>query len=510
MKRARAAFTAILERPNEQLWDYNAEDCEQTWSPAVALTNDAQYFHVEPAASRMLRIARPAHRMQERGLLVDSDRRAELKANVGLKLDERAAAILSLFEEHVGPEMRAAVHIGGMLRTFGQKRRKAVLKAGAFNPRSKQHLVLLFGRLGMQWKQTTPSGEKQLDLDVVMKLRRAFPKHDALLTQLWEYKKLEKLRADWLEDGKGQRLLCGDQRLRASVRVTGTQSGRFSEAAREWCVTCLQENHGRNRQNLPQTDDEFCNEHAPIRSMVIPGTGRAFVEVDYRSLEAWIGATLSGDPVFLARLRSGSVHVENARDIFGLPPTVDVKKDAPVQYRLAKIFLFGGVLYLGGPETIRSSYEEYGFVIPLADVKMQQARWKTRHQVFVQWQYRTIAQAALRRPASIMSALGRHRLFFGPSKEWGRDCLAHVISSPGADYVNEAFIELDAALPRDAGIALHLHDALLIDCAIEDVPEVVHHTVTAMEKDRGLGVFKVDVKWSTTNLHELHEYQAHA
>ena len=498
-------WQAILDRPNAELWDYNATDVEETWVAAVKLREDLKFFDVRGCHDLMLSLALPAYRMQERGMLVDSDRRETLRAGVNMQLEERRQTVAKAFSDALGEEYCAAVAMGGVLRRLLNPRRKAQVKGTAFNPRSKPHLVLLLQALGMRWPQVTESGRTALTLNVVNKLRRAYPQHEELLCTLWEYAKLEKLRADWLEDSDGKRLLCDDQRLRASVRVTGTQSGRFSEAGREWCARCQKPDHGRNRQNLPKTDDPFCAAHAPIRSMVVPGPGRAFVKADYRALEAWIAARVSGDAEFVRRLESGDVHTANARDLFGIPSTESVPGELR---RLAKIFLFGGVLYKGGPETVQASYEKVGIVVPLADIKKYQARWKVRHQRFVNWQAELVANACRLRPARVRTALGRHRLFWGPPKAWEKEAIAHVISGTGADYTNLALRDLDARWAgTDRWILLHEHDGLLVECDIPDVPEVAAEMRDAFETARSpLGIFRCDVSVSTTTLQEAHPW----
>lgn len=520
VRRAAAQWTAeaVLARPDAEFRTYNALDCERTWEAVQHLVHDMHLLETRPTHDLMLALARPAYRMQEHGVLVDPDIRARLHAQVGTLLSTREHVALGLFNVQAGGAFAAAAEIGGFLRTMPPwgKRRHWRVKGTEFNVRSRAHLVILFEAMGMHWDARTPTrGDLQVDLDVIGKLRRKYPAHEVFLSALWEYKKLEKLRGDWLEDGTGQSLVCRDGRLRASFRVCGATSGRGSEAAREWCACCQEWNHGRNRQNLPKTGDPFTKQYAPIRTMVVPGPGRAFVEADFIGVEAWIGALLSGDTEFIRRLRAGDVHSENARDLFALPAglsTAEIKAQYPSERRMAKIFLYGGVLYLGGAETIQASFEREGLFVALADIKTYLARWKMRHQRFVTWQHESVLQACRTRPYCARTALGRHRLFFGKPREWERAYLAHRISGPAADYKNHAFVDLDAALPDLPGspwIVLDIHDSLVTEVDIAHVAPTAQCMYDVFTRPRcaEIGRLDVDVSWSATSLGDLKPWE---
>lgn len=499
-----------LDRENGEFWGYNADDVEGTWISKEFIEQDLTYYGAWRTHDEMLRISRAAYASQEYGMLVDVEKRKALLADVRVQLEKRNLVVSGMWKFQVGPGLEAARAVGGFLRTIKPwgARRKWNVKGIEFNLRSKVHLTQLLRSLGMKWDQITEKSERpQLNLDVVNKLRRAYPQHEPLLRILWEYAKLEKLRGDWLEDSDGHRLLCDDQRLRASVRVCGTASGRFSEAGRDWCAPCLKPEHGRNRQNLPRTDDEFCATHAPIRAMVIPPPGRALVKADYSGLEAWIGATLSGDGTFLERLRSGDIHTANARDLLTIPPSEPIAKDDQ-RRTLAKIFLYGGVLYKGGPGVIQASFERAGIIIPLAEVAIWQSRWKVRHQRFVNWQSELIAKACHSRPYRVETALGRQRLFWGKPASWDKEAIAHVISGTGAGYTNEAFIELGAAWEGTTHkILMHEHDGIIAECDVDAIDSVAGDMQAAFERNRAIGVFRCEVKWSTTNLQEMHAWE---
>jgi len=425
---------------------------------------------------------------------------------------------LRLFNAQVGGAFTAAAEIGGFLRTTPPwgKRRHWHVKGATFNVRSRAHLVILLEAMGMHWDAHTPQrGDLQVDLDVIGKLRRKYPQYEEFLGALWEYKKLEKLRADWLEDKAGRSLLCRDGRLRASYRVCGTTTGRGSESARDWCAPCQEWNHGRNRQNFPKTGDPFTKQYAPIRAMVVPGPGRAFVEADFVGVEAWIAALESGDTEFIRRLRDGDVHSENARDLFVLPPgfsTAQIKATYPAERRFAKIFLYGGVLYLGGPETIQAAAEREGLFVSLADIRTYIARWKMRHQRFVTWQHESVLQASRVRPYRARTELGRQRLFFGKPREWERAFLAHRISGTGADYKNLAFIDLDTALPGLPGsprIVLDIHDSLVVEVDTAHVAPTAQcmYDVFTRPRCETIGVLDADVSWSAVSLGDLKPWE---
>jgi DNA polymerase I-like protein with 3'-5' exonuclease and polymerase domains len=494
-------FQRILEQPDEQLRSYNARDCEETFEAAYHLANDMRLLNAQKTHDIMLRCAMPAYKIQEYGIVVDKERRAALLAGIKEKMAERVTIMLNTFDEVCGGELAAATAIGGVLRRLTNPKRKATLKNKEFNPRSKAHLTLLLKRMGMKWPQTTPSGQPQLNLDVIMKLRRQKPDNAILLTALWEYAKLEKARADWLEDGKDSHLLCKDGLLRASVRVCGTQSGRFSETVREWCATCQDTNHGRNRQNMPKNTDGFMLEHAPIRTMMVARPGRIIVERDYSALEAWIAARISGDNVFLEKLESGRIHYKNAADLFAIPEEEVTEQ----QKRLAKVFIYGGVLYLGGPNTIQNSFEKEGFLIPLAKVKVWQNRWQVAHWRYIRWQRNLIMEAQRRSPMAVFTALGRRRNFIGEPRTWERDATAHVISGTGADHTNLALIELSE---KGYDVLLHGHDSLALEVDDNDasIAQAIEDSRIAFETDRGFGVLLSEVKVGRS-LGELHEWQ---
>lgn len=160
------------------------------------------------------------------------------------------------------------------------------------NPGSSDQLAeLLFKdlRLPVQ-KKSEKTGKPSTDKSVL----KALAEHHPVVEKILEWKSVTKLNGTY---AKGLRpFIRSDGRIRASLNITGTETGRMS---------CSDP----NMQTIPSRG-EFAKK---IKSSFVAPAGHKLVQIDYKALEVRIAAMLSGDPVLLEVFeRGGDPHRETA------------------------------------------------------------------------------------------------------------------------------------------------------------------------------------------------------
>ena len=280
-----------------------------------------------------------------------------------------------------------------------------------------------------------------------------------------------KLATAYTDSVLGQLPHRDDGRLRCHLRITGTDTGRFSAT-------------GPNLLAMPRD---------AVRAGFVAPAGRMLVDGDWSGLEIAIAAHYSQDPLLLDVVLNGKNQHDLTMAALGI-------KDR----HLAKIFNFS-LQYGAGPRKIAMTLGRQ-----LIDGKAPQdivdlwEKWRESYAGLVAFNERAAAVARAR--GYVKTFLGRRRYLPGihssdryERSKAERQAGNSVIQGTAADVANSAMVALAPLLPESARLLLMVHDELLVECAEDDAPKVVETMRHAMENALPLRVpLKAEIKVGTS------------
>lgn len=348
------------------------------------------------------------YKMEKKGMLIDRDYFAKLKAE---------------YTEEVA-----------------RKEREIQLMAGVdFNVNSPVQLSeVLFDKMGLPTKgikktsRGYSTGAKELD-----KLRNEHP----IIEKLMEYREAAKLLSTYITPMP--ELADEEGRIHTTFTQNVTATGRLSSL-------------NPNLQNIPVRTEEGKR----IREGFVAPEGRVLVSADYSQFELRLAAVLSGDEALIADFNAGiDIHTKTASEAFGVP----LDQVTKAQRRAAKVINFG-VLYgmsvkgladaagmsIGDAKAFIEKYFELRAPIKkkLEEI-LKQAREKGYVETFFGRRRPTpdvrssnfLVRAAAERAAQNMPIQGTE-----------------------ADLMKRAMVEVDKKLPKGAELIMQVHDSLIVEC----------------------------------------------
>jgi DNA polymerase I len=152
-------------------------------------------------------------------------------------------------------------------------------------------------------------------------------------------------------------------RLHASYNISSAKTGRFSSS-------------GPNVQQIPK------NKAIDFRGCFVPAAGNVFVVADYRMMELFAAAWVSGDQAMLDDLASGvDMHRRLAAAMLGIPEeeVTDRQRDAakPVNF---------GTIYGAGPAGLaKSAWNGYGIDMGIEVARNARTMFLRRYRDFAEW-----------------------------------------------------------------------------------------------------------------------------
>lgn len=277
-----------------------------------------------------------------------------------------------------------------------------------------------------------------------------------------------------------------DGRIRTTWKVYGTTSGRWSSG------------DPMNLQNVPKK----------LRAMFVPSPGNVFVAADYSALELRILALLAADPILIEAFRAfdaktgPDIHVVNTCTIFKTTPD----KVTDEARTFAKRFVYG-LSYGAGPPKIFQTMSllrddqlrpVFGD-ITLADVEHVYKTWWVAHPEIVAWRKKLLA--GWRQHGFIATPWhGRKRYFIGGENH--EEMYNHPIQGAAADLQNNAVLTLATRYPfayaQNRGLALQVHDQLVVECAESEAETVKAAVQESMQQVIGPMRFPAEAKVGRT------------
>jgi DNA polymerase I-like protein with 3'-5' exonuclease and polymerase domains len=412
--------------------------------------------------------------VQDNGVPFDADRLRKAQRMMQDDIDE---AVRKLYENPI-------------IRKFEEAQGKE------FNPGSVMQLrTLLFDFLGLQpTGKKTDAGKDSTDAEVLLELAETHPVPGLIL----EIRKKNKIKNTYLDKILPQ--LDNDSRLRTGFNLHSTTSGRLSSSGK------------LNMQQLPRDNTAVDKKTgavipgftAAVKGCIKARPGYMIVSMDLTTAEVYIAAVLSKDKALMDVFRSGGdFHSTIAKVVFNLPCAVeDVKKLYPLQRQAAKAVTFG-IMYGAGPAKIawqvtkdaRSDNPDAPeFTKAEAEAVIKDyfkrfkglANWLAKNQEEVAKNGFTYSFFGRKR--RLPNVFSSDRAIAGHTTRSG---LNFLVQSTSSDVNLLAAIEMQKyinAHKLDWKIFALVHDSILAEVPIADVPEYERILTGFVQKDRGVSI----------------------
>lgn len=242
----------------------------------------------------------------------------------------------------------------------------------------------------------------------------------------------------------------------------------------------------------------------------VPAPGKAFVAGDFSNLELRVMAFEFDDDVLQRMFAEGkNIHTENAKVMFHAKET---DADWKVKRDFAKRVVFGRS-YGGG---IRGIYERVSAAHPEVNITMADFRTADRKYFEAHPKLREgfdRASKTARETRLCTTATGRKRFFLGTPEEIEREGINTPIQGAAGDIANESLIDVyeECLKHQGWGIVATVHDSIVLEVPIAEVPKAAMILKAIMEKPRKLWgrtvVFPAEISVSTKSWGELVEYE---
>lgn len=318
-----------------------------------------------------------------------------------------------------------------------------------FNIRSSQQMAtVLFDTLGLKPGGKTPKGALSTANSVLEKLSG---QHE-IITDILEYRKMEKLRSTYLEPLP--KLVGPNGRIHTNFNQLATATGRLSSS-------------GPNLQNIPIRGDQGKR----MRACFTAGEGLRLAAADYSQVELRVLAHFSGDPALVSAFEHDEdIHSRTAALLFDRDPA-DVTSD---ERRNAKTINFG-LIYGMGPQKLS---RELG--IKINEAKEFIAKYFEKLDVLKEFYDSVVEQG--REKGYVTTLSGRRRLLpellsTSPQvlSQARRQAINTVIQGSAADIIKMAMIKVaDNAEIKHLGgrLILQIHDELLVEGPEENIEAI--------------------------------------
>ncbi len=319
-----------------------------------------------------------------------------------------------------------------------------------FNINSTRQLgYILFEKLQLPVIKKTKTSYST-DASVLEELADAHP----IIPLVLEYRQLMKLKSTYV-DGLAALINPETGRLHTTFHQTVTATGRLSSS-------------DPNLQNIPIRMEEG----RKIRRVFIPRReGNLILAADYSQIELRVLAHMAGDPNLVEAFRQGQdIHTRTAAEVFGVAIT-EVTADMRGRAKAVNFGIVYGISDFGLARDINVSRQE---------ARQYIENYFARYAGVKAYIERTIQQA--RERGYVTTLLNRRRYLpdlFSSNRSvrmFGeRTAINTPIQGSAADIIKLAMVRIHREL-KERGLAtrmiLQVHDELIFDVPVEELPEV--------------------------------------
>ena len=426
------------EHSADTLWTYNCIDCASTFECAIKIREELKEFNtLKFYEENSHKLIYPLMDMQDRGVLIDIDRKDGIKKDLTTKQEVMQTEL----SEIVGHELNVS------------------------SP--KQMKEYLYEEMHLPKKYNKGTKKVTANAEAIEELAQKYP--NRAFERIIGIRKIRKLVSTYINAP-----LDANSRIRCSYMLTGTVTGRLSSRASIYDL-------GTNLQNIPRDPS--------IRSMFISDPGYNLVNADLSQAEARVVAALAGEERLISVFNEGGdIHTKNASVIFRKHPSL-VSRD---ERQLAKKLVHASN-YCIGP---RKFAKEIGCAEGRAKELLNQ--YYANFPMIKLWHQGV--QERLRRSRVLTTPLGRKRMFFGRwSQDLMREAIAYVPQSTVSDLINQGLISMYRSMPDGWQLLMQIHDSIMIQ--VPDYTDDVqvkkfmrYHLERPLEIERRTLVIPVDIK----------------
>lgn len=410
----------------ENLWRYNATDCAITYEIKNAMELELEELGLRDFHKRHIQELIPqVYSMCAAGWTIDEIAIESIKNEMGTSLNSMLAEILKI----TGPE---------------------------FNPRSHKKVKEYLASIGMVIP--LKHGKETTDRRALLKLLQKHP-NNTLIPWLLKFSKVAKMSSTYTNVK-----LDPDRRLRFSVNIGGTKSGRFSSSQTPW-------NTGLNSQNIPSRDPD-----SPFnfRHIVVADHGHLLVQADLKQADARIVAHLAREESMEEIFNSGGdIHTRVASLIFGMDisglEAHERKRKRYLGKKCVHSFNYGMMIQT----FIETCLDEADLVVTYEEAEALRASY------FRAFPRITILQSEiqreLRRSRKLVTPHGRFRSFHGAFDDaLFREAYSFIPQATVADVLNEAWLRFsDKNTHPEIRVIGQCHDSILLTVPKELVTDTV-------------------------------------
>lgn len=287
---------------------------------------------------------------------------------------------------------------------------------------------------GIPWP-TTPTGQLALDDDTFREMARMYPEVAPIRELRFS---LSQLRLADLAVGR-------DGRNRVILSAFSARTGR----------------------NAPSNTRFIFGPAVWTRGLIRPEPGRAIAYIDWSQQEFAIAAALSGDAAMMAAYRSGDPYLAVGKDAGVIPPD-GTKKTHKRERDIFKVLVLATQYGMGPFGLATKLGTSLGHARELLD------RHRSAYPHFWAWSDSAVDYGMMH--GSLFTVFGWHLHIDGDSNV--RSLRNFPVQANGAEMLRLACCY---ATERGIRVIAPVHDALLVEAAVEDIDAVVRATQIAME-----------------------------
>lgn len=437
--------------PSISMEHYNCIDIDVTMCVYEAQKEELLKMGLLTLARHMMRTLRVVVDMKKRGVCIDLDRQAEVRAKLERR-SERAAEKIAEVVRSMPTRTEAA---DAMKRQADRLQAEAERDHAA--PKNKSGFTRKGGTLVTKARKLREEAEQLTTLNVASPvqvravLQELFPKKK--ITSTDDASLVECLRVALTAEA--QQLIDGIRILRETDKAIGTycsfETSNVHPQLLPWGAASGRASCRRpNFQNIP-IRKEFSRS---IRTMIVPTQpGWRFTQADYSQIELRIQALLANDTQLLAAFERGDdVHSFVGSLIHGVPPEKVTKRQRYFAKRGRYLKSYGG----GFMKLQREMAKEGVFVSP-AEAKEILQRIGEASPKLEAWADGQVKKA--KRDKLLRTKFGRIRWFLSPHVHG--EAIAFEPSATVADIIWRRMVQLHHQLPKPAALSMQIHDSIM-------------------------------------------------